>query len=243
MKTTKQFTIDELADRWMDRRAVQNMMGRFVYSKLLKLESTILNDFWADRDDISLGVNEGYYAGREAVKGYYDASYEITEAKTELIRSMYPDFLAKYTHEELHGVGTLDIDALTSCVIEQSEDGETMKGLWYVLGCDSDITEYGPYSFWTYGFMAGDFIKEGDDWKIWHLQDIEDMHHAVAKNWMKDPELEVLPEFASVADLKLPEPNVKEVIHERYSTEREFKPLVRIPEPYVTFADTFSYGV
>jgi len=220
-------------------------MGKFVYCKLLKREKEIFEKFWSKDEDICLGINEGYFKGRDAIKGYYDAMHGVTEAKSNHMQKLYPDFLGSVPENKLHGVGSLNIDALTTCIIEQAEDGKTAKGLWYVMGEDNDITSVGPYSMWAYGYMAADFIKEGDDWKIWHLQDIEDIHAPVGMDWSTDwkmpPEH---PKYAEIANIKMPEPNVKQPIRERYHPDREFTPLVaNIPETYVTFSDTFSYGI
>jgi hypothetical protein len=54
---------------------------------------------------------------------------------------------------------------------------------------------------------------------------------------------EILPQFSRLANLSLPEPTVKQVIREHYSSTREFTPLAKVPEPYYTFADTFSCGI
>ena len=52
-----------------------------------------------------------------------------------------------------------------------------------------------------------------------------------------------MPEFASLADLKLPDPTVAAKLYEVYSPEREYTAPPKMPEPYNTFAETFSYGM
>ena len=46
MKETR-YTAEQLADRFMDIRAIENTMGRYVNSLLLKQENTILHDYWS----------------------------------------------------------------------------------------------------------------------------------------------------------------------------------------------------
>ena len=53
----------------------------------------------------------------------------------------------------------------------------------------------------------------------------------------------MLPEFAALEELKLPAPTVAAKLYEVYSPEREYTAPPRMPEPYATFADTFSYGM
>ena len=54
---------------------------------------------------------------------------------------------------------------------------------------------------------------------------------------------EELPEFAEMKDFRYAEPDVPCTLHEEYSAERPFTPSPRLPEPYTTFAETFSYGI
>lgn len=64
------YTAEQLADRFMDLRAIENTMGRYVNSLLLKQEDTILHDYWSRfENDICYGTNEGWYTGRRAVPG------------------------------------------------------------------------------------------------------------------------------------------------------------------------------
>lgn len=239
------YTTDQLADRWMDRREIQNLMGKFVYKKLLKHEREIFEGFWASSEDICLGVNEGWFKGRAEVRRYYEEMFEITEVKSKHMQELYPDFLGSVPDGELHGVGSVNIDPLTTCVIEQAEDGKTAQGLWYVIGADNDVTPHGPYSMWAYGYMAADFVKEGDDWKIWHLRDIEDISAPVGMDWSSEWEIPAVKEkYAALQPLKAPEPTVKQTIRELYSPERAFTPLVEfVPQPYASFSDTTSYGI
>ena len=63
------YTAEQLADRFMDLRAIENTMGRYVNSLLLKQEDTILHDYWSRfENDICYGTNEGWYTGRRAVR-------------------------------------------------------------------------------------------------------------------------------------------------------------------------------
>ena len=52
-----------------------------------------------------------------------------------------------------------------------------------------------------------------------------------------------LPEFDALRAYSLPAPTVAECLRRRYSTDRPLTPAPRIPEPYGTFGETFSYGI
>jgi hypothetical protein len=242
----KSINTDQLAYRWMDRREIQNLMGKYVYYKMLRDETKLVDDFWADMSDACLGVNNGYYKGLDAIRAYYEAVDNNTAIRTKHMKKLFPLYFGSKTEGELHGVGSLLVDALTTCVIEQAEDGQTAKAAWYVLGQDTDIHPEGPYSYLAYGAIAADFIMVDDEWKIWHMVDIQELTAPAGVNWTKDyPAPETLPEFASLAGKlqPMPEPTVPENVHTAYYKGRGFSPLVKVPEPYVTFADTFSYGI
>ena len=52
-----------------------------------------------------------------------------------------------------------------------------------------------------------------------------------------------LPEFAELKDIEIPAPNHPAAVYETFSADRCSAKTPRIPEPYTTFAETFSYGV
>ena len=67
---------EKLVTIWEDRRKVQNLMGIFSCHYLLKKEKDIVSQLFSSREDICLGVNDGYYKGRDAVAGYYEALHQ-----------------------------------------------------------------------------------------------------------------------------------------------------------------------
>lgn len=240
----KQFTTEQLAQRWEDRREVKNIMGKYVVSFLIKREKTMFEDFWSKKDDVCLGVNEGWFAGAEAIKAYFAALDKRTTAVRDKLIELFPDRLKDMTPDELYGIGVFDLRSITNAVVEIAADGQTAKGMWHCYGLITDVDEHGPVSSWVFGTYVADFIKEGDDWKLWHVQYLEDIKSPSGANWSsgvnKYPEL---PEFASLKGINAPAPNNPSVLRERYSVNRPFTKLPRIPEPYDTFADTFSYGM
>lgn len=242
----RKFTAEQLADRYIDRIEIRNLMGRFTNYKLLRLDDEIVDSYWVkETEEPTLGFNHGYYVGLAAIRGYYDAVTANVEVQSQAMKARFPEYLSQFSDIELHGVGSLIIDALSTCVIEQSEDGKTAKGLWYILGCDNEITAVGPHSTWGYGIMAADFVRESDGWKIWHLLDLEEINTPCGQNWVTDREVKypVLPEFEALAELTLPAPTVAKTVYTAYHPDREYIGAIRVPEPYVTFADTFSYGL
>lgn len=244
MANNAQFSTEELVDRWEDRRDIKNLMGKYVASLLLKKEKTMFADFWSRRDDISMGVNEGYYQGRTAIQDFYDTIDKYTIATRDLLIKLFPGETEGKTLEELYGIGPLEEKAINNPVVEIATDGETAKGIWCCCGNSTTVTARGPVSHWVFATYAVDFIREGEVWKIWHMLYLEDVNYPTGHSWAggTNPYPE-LPEFASLASVALPEPNDKKVVRERYHPDRPFTRLPRIPEPYDHFNETFSYGI
>lgn len=236
-------TSQQLVGIFEDQRDLKNLMGKVCYTILLKQEDKMVERFWANRDDICLGVNRGYYVGRMAVAGYYDAVYRHTVACTEFLKKAFPERMEKLTPEEQFGAGSMDVKPMDTAVVEIAGDGETAKGIWYSRGTYNDITPQGPVAFWDYAVFACDFVRENGTWKILNMRRLSDIVVPGGKNWGVNYEpYPDLPEFAGAKAFEAPEPTVKMTLHEAYYPGRPFMPLPEPPVPYETFAETFSYG-
>ena len=233
-----------LTERFEDRREIKNLMGKYVTSCLLCKEDTIVDDLFCSRDDISLGFNNGFYAGREAVKEYFKAVCAATEKKSKCLQKIFPEQLGGLSDEKLYGVGPFKAEPLTSFYMQEAEDLQTAKAIWMCEGSITDISEKGPVTNWTWGYYAADFIKENGQLKLWHVLRVEETHAPNGTDWGNPtnpyPEL---PEFAELKDLYIPEPNVKQQVHELFSPKRSSAKCPPLPKPYKTFAETFSYGI
>ena len=234
---------EELVGRWEERREIKNLMGRYAVSFLLKREKTMFDDFWSCREDVSMGMNDGWYVGREAIAAWFDAIDKATALKAQLLKADLPDKLGDKDDAALYGIGDFDVKPLGTPVIELADDLQTAKGIWYSQGSKADVETCGPVSYWTFGVFAADFVLEEGAWKIWHLQYLEDVKSLCGQTWAAPqtpfPDLEA---YAALKDVKLPEPTVKVTLREYYTPNRPMAKLPRLPEPYTTFAETFSYG-
>ena len=121
--STLRFNTEELVGRFEDRRDVKNLAGKYVMSLLLKKEPTILKDLWSARDDISLGVDGGYYAGRDALAAYYASIDAATKKKAQVLKEVFPEDLGEYSDEKLYGRGPMEIRSLDNAIIEIADDG------------------------------------------------------------------------------------------------------------------------
>ena len=234
-------SILQRTERFEDRREI---MGKYVTSCLLCREDTLVDTLFCSRDDISVGFNNGYYVGREAVSAYFSAVCAATAKKSKCLQKIFPEQLGKLSDEELYGVGPFKAEPLTSFYMQEAEDMQTAKAIWMVEGSITDITEKGPVTNWSWGYYAADFIKEDGQMKLWHVLRVEDVHCPNGVDWgMPKNDYPELPEFAELKDIQIPAPNHPAKVYETFSASRGPAKPPRLPEPYTTFAETFSYGV
>ncbi len=240
----RNFTPEELLTRWEARRILQNIMGKLSQSYLMMEEAQIYDRFWSKREDVALGVNTGWYSGAAAVQGYYDALGRKIQLASDILADTFPEKLAGKTKEELYGVGQLGVKPVDTFVLEIAGDGQTAKGLWSLHGTYADMTPSGPVSYWDWGYYCVDFILEGEDWRIWHMQYLTDINCPTGGDWAAAPlSFPEDPHFLPMKDFRFPEPNVKATLRENYYPGRPFTQSPPLPEAYETFAETFSYGM
>ena len=238
------YTPLQLAQRFIDQREIQNVMGKYALMTMICKQADITDKLWAKQaPKPTLAKNDGWYVGLEAIQGYYQAVADHLAAKAKALKAIFPKQLGDKSDAEAFGAGEHYPRPLTSPLVEVAADGQTAKGLWQVMGADNSVGARGPLSTWNWGYIAADFVLEDDEWKIWHLQEFTELDAPVATNWVQGKEYPVLPEFAALEELKLPAPTVAAKLYEVYSPEREYTAPPRMPEPYATFADTFSYGM
>lgn len=240
----KAYTSEQLVGLFEDQRDLKNLMGKVCYTMLLKQEKDMVARFWSTRDDICLGLNDGYYVGAEAVKGYYQAIHQHTLEATEFLKGAFPDRMGKLTQDEQYGAGSMDVKPMDTAVIEIAGDGESARGIWYSRGTYNDLTPQGPLAFWKLGVYACDFVREKGQWKILNMLNLVDIHTPCGRSW-GDPAQEPypdLPEFAGASPFCAPAPTHPKKLMEVYYPGRPFTPLPEPPVPYETLSETDTYG-
>ena len=237
------YTTEQLTQRWEDQRTIKNLMGKYANIVLLNREQEVFSCFWSENEP-TLAFNDGVYRGAAAVKAYYDACRERNALVASLLQKRFPERLGGMSEEELYGIGPFKVMPMYCPIIEVAGDGKTAKGLWYCQGAKNDVETCGPRAHWTLGWFAVDFVKEADGWKIWHMQYVNDVDCTCGQSWGKEPTVYPdLPEFAPLAEFAYPPYTETKTVREYYTPARPIVETPAIPEPYDTFADTFSYAV
>ena len=131
------------ADKVLALNAIQNLMGRYDHLGTLRGEGTLAELFALNTEGVSWKTPNGP-VGIEGMRA----------------RFARPD--------EVPTPGVLHMHAVLSPVIEIAGDGRTAKGVWDSFG--PNIVDPSKEGGWLWGKYGVDFVKEGNAWKIWHLQ-------------------------------------------------------------------------
>lgn len=231
---------------------IQNVMSRHNYYYSAGLHKRELEELWAlDMPDACWGSGEGWWVGKKLLLEYYvDYFDEFRAVDLKAFIKLHPEI--EFSKENL-GSGTSLYHTNTTPVIEIAEDGKTAKGLWYSVGklIQTPGGKQTPVDMWErYGV---DFIKVDGEWKIWHFFVHTDISAGPGESWaadaMKMPEM---PEGGGQPPMgggeagggaTKPSPTVASADGGRrgpsYDPPSEYP---KVPMPYRTFSETFSYG-
>lgn len=242
--TLDYFTEEELINRVWDREDIQEVMAKRFYYAANEQRREEVNNLWVtgteNRGTASYGKNWGYYVGMDAISRYYVV--EHSKRLMENLESCCHDNPEISSAPENKGFGYMAVHPLTTPLIEIAGDGKTAKGLWYCIGQETSRKPDGTSDpVWFSEKVGADFIKEGDEWKIWHLCEIIDVRCRAGEDYSAqsviidpdDPQLlETKEEFGK--------PTIGMLTHDSRFNWSDNYPWM--PEPYFTFSDEISYG-
>jgi hypothetical protein len=182
--------------------------------------------------------NHGYYVGYDSIYATYGKLNKVMQkANLALLRKHFPGL--EDTEENL-GSGTLIMHPLTTPIIEVAGDGQTAKGMWYSPGQVTEVSSDGkPSANWIWEKYGVDFVKEDGVWKIWHIHMYTDFFTQVGKSWTD--ETADAPMGVGQPPVAIPRPDKEEETYKVYSMTQVPQDAPRMPEPYYTFSETFSY--
>jgi hypothetical protein len=238
--------VKKIAQRALDIQEIQNVMSKHAYYHGVGYHLQELEDIWVKPGGkfgttASFGQNHGYWVGMKRIKQTYgDLNERNRKANLEKVSKLHPEVK---NVKENEGVGSLIMHTLTTPIIEVAGDGKTAKAVWYSPG---QVTEIGPdgkpMAMWMWEKYGVDFAKEDGKWKIWHIHMYTDFAVPPGKSWT-DPATKSEFSFGDTVE-RPPEmnPDVEEVTYKEWSPTTVPKLLPRMPEPYETFSETFSYG-
>lgn len=204
------YTDDELIRRVWDVEEIKKLANKRVYYQANQWNDKELDELWTTehQNTASFGANTGFYVGLDSIRNWYTARPA--------------------------GDGVLISHPISTGLVELAGDGQTAKGLWYCIGQET----VPGHAMWVTGKVAIDFIKEGDQWKIWHVVEANDLSCGAGENYSEgdpywNPETDpIVQAFAT--------PDVHVLTHDPNFNWWDDYPAM--PEPYETFTDAISYG-
>lgn len=213
-------------------RAVEKCMNR--YEGLLSAAriDEALQLFALSQPDVQADVGFGFYYGPESVK--------------RLIGGLHSWLEGNATTGKMKN-GALYLVANTTGIVEVAEDLKTAKGHWL---CPTISTpgsaERGFTAMPGYAHRVADFIYEGGQWKLWHYMVYGLLYYPADKSWTDAAvyEKETGPQNLSwePEQFKADAPSLAGIGKEGAWRPDRAPTTVRLPEPYKTFGDTFSYA-
>lgn len=211
----RNYSAEEKIQRAYEINKIRNVMGRHAYYHAYSRHDTEMELLWAHKTPgVSWGNNMGFQMERDVVW----------------------DFYAKPCVGEPSDLNMMFLHALTTSVIEIAEDGLTAQAMWYTPGYGTggpDGVE--PMGQWMYERYAIDFVKEDDEWKIWHFFVGTDFSYEAGGDYDKRG-----PGGPPPGDGK-PQRGVLEVPG-IFTSEFGWAAFPPVPKPYRTFSETVSYG-
>jgi len=218
---------------------IQNLMGKMTYMYEGGEYEMMLDQFAKNTPGITAEVSEfgqrqGLEGARAMVVDSWVGQYKFHEAE---MRKLYPE-----DENETGRNGIMDMQALSSPVIEVAEDLQTAKGMWYAptVATECHPGDDMPTAHHVWLKFAVDFIVEDGQWKVWHYHILPSFNTAYNKSWVQSS-LEMEAMFAAMPADQRPGPEGPVTAYHAYSVHKPPAYDPRPPEPYETFSETFPY--
>jgi len=242
---------------------VQNTQSRHAYYHAAGMNLEEVDALWVDpngefADTATFASPQWVMYGLQTVRNAYGLENQSRrEAALRQLSEMFPD--VEFTEVNLGAGHEWAMHTNTTPIIEVAGDGKTAKGMWYspgmglmaqLKGGDADV---GGVFFWEK--YAGDFVKENGQWKIWHLQMAYDFTPPLPEIWREPLQIKGESDQKPAEKAEGPMKEAGERMGQEmppgfrkpaysyplWSPKRPGLIYPRLPEPYYTFSETFSY--
>jgi hypothetical protein len=228
-----------------DKDQIATIMAKHIWYHSVSKHNEELDDIWVtEHPDPHFAQNHGYYV--QSLRATYgEMNLKMQRRQLEALHRRHPDIAVS---EENLRAGLFQIHALTTQIIEVAGDRQTAKGVWYTPGAVAGVGPSGEVDgFWIWERYGVDFAREDDEWKIWHLHTYTDLMLPVGGSWAdvsgSSPTGLGVGGQDETGERRddMPKPDREEVTYHQYSYKQVPQELPRLPEPYWTFSETFSY--
>lgn len=232
------YTIEEKAARYIAVKEINSLLCEHCLYFGRRQQDLELERIWCkDAPDPYFAQNNGRFVGYDALKNIYGTSEQRRKARYDkLLEQLEPEFVGQ--EDELrYGTNTISLQTLSTPCIEIAEDVRTAKGLWTISAQVTVVDETGPVGLWAYGKLAADLVNENGQWKIWHMFICTDFVTPAGETFDPIKYAALYPAGLGIDDT----PTEPAELYTSYTNKRVPVNVPKIPEPYKTFAETFSY--
>lgn len=232
--------------RLIDVQDILDVMSRHAWYYSAGQHERELDELWSQaQPDVSFGTNGGYWIGMKSIRHAYVDWFRIQAQKDLTALSKRHPNIKDEPRNLL--AGTSMMHTITTPLVVVADDGKTAKGLFYSPGQVTQTPLGQPNANWMWERYAVDFIREQGRWRIWHFNVFTDFSVEPGEDWTKasptGSKLVLQPgEVLPWEDPDAPRFDLEMQTYRNWGVDvvRGEKP--RIPVPYRTFSETFSYG-
>ncbi len=208
-------SLEKRMQKLEDLHEIQNLMGRYSYLRTAGMYESILKLFAQETAGVKIEISDwGVWKGTEGIEKLFNGAYRFLEGDR---------------------TGLLNIQTLTTPVIEIAGDGKTAQAAWVSPGFQTIAPGGKLQAYWTWFRYGVDFIKESTGWKFWHLHQYDVFLTAYDKSWAESLPLPPppLPDFASADD--------PATYHHIYRPDAKTENIPSPPAPYMKWNESQSY--
>jgi hypothetical protein len=238
----KVYTDDEYIVRMWEKEYLMDMAARFMLAWSNGERRQALDKYWVrkthNQRDASFGENNGFYVGMDEIVRHFVGEYE-DECKADLsaFQAAYPE--RGYTSADL-GLGKALLHDCTTPLLFIADDGQTARYLCYDVGMEATGKPDGTSkSYFEVGLCFLEFIKEGEDWRIWHLVYQHDFSIEAGKDYEKMPRWLTPEQNAEFTRHQGNPTKPFDVYDDMYGWEYIYFDM---PAPYRTYEEEEGYG-
>lgn len=233
--------LTQITQRISDTQEIQKLTSLRAYYHAAGRNDLSFELYSRDLADISWGQNESFWIGYKSIQNYYVRFWlQLEAAERTRMSGLYPGIGGG---RDDFGAGAFFMHPITTPLIEVAGDGRTAKGVFYAPGAVAFVNETGNLSGYTMWESYGmDFVKEGGRWKFWHIHIYTDFAVRMGNNFVGGKDKNDQTDSGVLLPPDAPRPDLIKGSYKGWVSDgvRELRP--RPPEPYYTFAETFSYG-
>lgn len=234
------FTESELLERVWDKEKIKDIIYRRSYFISANRRREELSNLWVGEPrhlkSASYGNNIGYFVGIDEIHRHCAEYDEILYSRLK----PYSDTRQEIDYDKANlGFGGMNIFSCNTPLVFVAENGMTAKLLVaqygnHAVGAPDGTSEV----FMTFGLVFADFVKEGNQWKIWHLIDVHDFSLPAGKDALDLPLRPGAEDDPIVAEYGTPTVS-KEVYDTMFGWEYLYFDM---PKEYYAYDERYGYG-